>query len=275
MKCVYKTINIPDIKKPVPFIICNKQKNIKRMFLFIHGLDGGCSIVKLFDKSFLNKDDCLVSIDMRGQSNNKNKTSKSYQTYVNDLVKLINYLKKEYGYQKIILLGESWGSALGMIVYTQNRNLIDQLICWNMPLRIQKIEEIPLIEFSILISKLIFSLLTNIDTFSTRKFNTKLTNNKLIARISKMNDQIKKSNKIAIAAWLCFYKSKKIVNNEKNNMNLLLIQSGEDIMQDMQMFEKIVSFKNVYTFDKGTHILSGDITQSAKLFAFIKKMAIK
>lgn len=93
------------------------------VLLYLHGGPG--SAESLFAHVFQDKWEELFTVvhwDQRGAGKTLSKNPDQYPTMelmLEDLREVIQYLKKKYHKQKIVLLGHSWGSVLGS-VYIQN-----------------------------------------------------------------------------------------------------------------------------------------------------------
>ena len=87
------------------------------VMLFLHGGPG--SVESLFAHVFQEKWEDVFTVvhwDQRGAGKTLTKNPDKYPTIelmLKDLFEIIQYLKKKYNKQKIILLGHSWGSVLG------------------------------------------------------------------------------------------------------------------------------------------------------------------
>lgn len=87
------------------------------VILFLHGGPG--SAESIFAYAFQEKWEDIFTVvhyDQRGAGKTLTKNPDKYPTIdlmVEDLFDIIQYLKKKYNKQKIILLGHSWGSVLG------------------------------------------------------------------------------------------------------------------------------------------------------------------
>lgn len=88
-----------------------------QVMLFLHGGPG--SAESLFAYAFQQKWEDIFTVvhyDQRGAGKTLTKNPDRYPTIdcmIQDLFEIIQYLKKKYNKQKIILLGHSWGSVLG------------------------------------------------------------------------------------------------------------------------------------------------------------------
>jgi len=95
----------------------------KPILIFLHG-GPGISLNALFEyyNSELENNFLVVNWDQRGAGKSFSKfippESMKVDTFVSDLKELVEYLKKRFGKEKVCILGESWGSLLG-IKYAQ------------------------------------------------------------------------------------------------------------------------------------------------------------
>jgi pimeloyl-ACP methyl ester carboxylesterase len=100
--------------------------------LFLHG-GPGASETALFRKynNVLEKDFTLVFWDQRGTTKSYSKhipkESMNLKQLISDAGELIEYVKKEFNKDKIILVGHSWGTVLGMELIKQNP---ENFICY-------------------------------------------------------------------------------------------------------------------------------------------------
>lgn len=87
------------------------------VMLFLHGGPG--SVESIFAYAFQEKWEDIFTVvhyDQRGAGKTLTKNPDKYPTIdllIKDLFEIIQYLKKKYNKEKIILLGHSWGSVLG------------------------------------------------------------------------------------------------------------------------------------------------------------------
>ncbi|MDF2882816.1 MAG: alpha/beta hydrolase [Clostridiaceae bacterium] len=93
------------------------------VILFLHGGPG--SAESLFAYAFQEKWEDIFTVvhwDQRGSGKTLTKNPDKYPTIdlmIKDLFEIIQYLKKKYNKQKIIILGHSWGSVLGSMFILQ------------------------------------------------------------------------------------------------------------------------------------------------------------
>lgn len=91
----------------------------KPVMLFLHG--GPSSAESLFTDAFQKKWEDVYTVvhwDQRGAGKTLTKNPDKFPTIdlmLQDLYEVIQYLKKKYNKQKIVLFGHSWGSVLGTV----------------------------------------------------------------------------------------------------------------------------------------------------------------
>lgn len=94
----------------------NKENPI---LIFLHG-GPGISLQAMFEfyNSDLENHFLTVNWDQRGAGKSFDKSipteSMTLNTFVSDLKELVEYLKKRFNREKVYILGESWGSLVGM-----------------------------------------------------------------------------------------------------------------------------------------------------------------
>ncbi|MGL5521990.1 MAG: alpha/beta fold hydrolase [Metamycoplasmataceae bacterium] len=263
-------IKIKGFKEEIPFYFRGNINSEKCIF-FVHGLGGsGSPFMRTIDQENLFNDYFVISLDMRGQTRNKNKPSKFSKRYIKDLKIIINFLINKFGIKNLYLLGESWGSALIFLYLKYVSNpFVKGAIGWNMPYSVTKNEEVNKKQEKIIDSlKVIFTFLTNITTWSKRPFNNELTNNPVIIRINSLSDGLQ-NNKLPIASFFCLKKAWRYLKSKQRKENTLYIQSMGDILRNNKIVEKYKD--NIVVLESGTHILSLDIKDNLNLFEIIKK----
>lgn len=93
------------------------------VMLFLHGGPG--TTESLFAKTFQEKWEEIYTVvhwDQRGTGKTLTKNPNNLPTMevlVQDLLEIVQYLKKKYNQDKIVLLGHSWGSVLGSVFIQQ------------------------------------------------------------------------------------------------------------------------------------------------------------
>lgn len=103
------------------YIQIRGENTANPIMLFLHGGPGSnMSYYSYYWQTDLEKEFTIVHWDQRGSGNTyyKNKGTSQEPTMdilLSDLDELIDYICKEYDKEKVILLGHSWGTALGAI----------------------------------------------------------------------------------------------------------------------------------------------------------------
>lgn len=109
-----------DINGSKQWITIRGNSTNKPILLFLAGGPGGSQLaatrieLKELEKHFI-----VVNWDQPGSGKSFNAVSKKDLTvkrYVNDGVELTKYLEKRFNKDKIYIVGESWGSALGILL---------------------------------------------------------------------------------------------------------------------------------------------------------------
>ncbi len=101
--------------------------------LFLHGGPGQTEAQFSYKTILANRTYSVVYYDQRGtgktQSKNKSKQNTiTLDTLINDLKETVGYIRKKYPNKKLVLLGHSWGSILGMEYIKKYLNTIDAYI---------------------------------------------------------------------------------------------------------------------------------------------------
>ncbi|MDI9412830.1 MAG: alpha/beta hydrolase [Bacillota bacterium] len=99
------------------YILHGEEKNDLPVLLFLHGGPGSAQspLAYLLEETW-GKIFSVVHWDQRGAGKTLTRNPDNYPTIdsmLDDLYQVIQYLKKYYNQEKIILLGHSWGSVLG------------------------------------------------------------------------------------------------------------------------------------------------------------------
>jgi len=96
------------------------------VLLFLAGGPGGSQMAAVrHDLAALEKDFVVVNWDQPGSGKSYDATARSQltkETYIDDGYALTEYLCQRFNQEKIYLLGESWGSALGIFLADQYPN---------------------------------------------------------------------------------------------------------------------------------------------------------
>lgn len=103
------------------------------VILFIHGGPGYAISYYGYKFKPENKEFNLVFYDQRGagktQLKNHSKAEDvNFENLINDLYKTVKYLRKKYAGKKLIILGHSWGSVLGIEYVRRYQDTVDAYI---------------------------------------------------------------------------------------------------------------------------------------------------
>jgi pimeloyl-ACP methyl ester carboxylesterase len=117
------------------------------ILLFLHGGPGYAQISFASKyQSELEDHFIVVNWDQRGAgksySTNIPKESMTREQFIKDGIELINYLTREYGKEKVILVGHSWGSDLGLHIVNQYSEKITAFVSVGQVISGQKQEKI-------------------------------------------------------------------------------------------------------------------------------------
>lgn len=274
-------INVDKFKFSIPVCIYKPKVIDESTVIFIYstGLNGTIDSIDnfnypIFDNNF------LVSYEKSAIGSNKNKATLNKNNYVRELWEVVKWVKNKYSKYKIFLIGESWGTALAFLCYKKHPNEISGVIGWNMPCKLVDPSKKSIKEKIMVASKIVFTLLTNIDTYdkNSKELAPQLSSNPIIIRASQMNSEKNKSNnKITFASWRSFKPAWKFIEkNAKNkNFNFIYVQSGKDIMCDKKRWKKFYNnaLNNHKKFiENGYHILSFEEPWNKELFEQFNKI---
>ncbi len=270
-----KEESIKGIKEPVPMTLVTPKNQSDTLILFLCGLNGKGLLVKYFNIIDAMSDYYIMSFDARAQGDNKNKSSRKYKTYINDLDCIVKHIKETMPQiKKIYLVGESWGTALALLYLKEHTYEVNGVFGWNMPSKPVDITPLKGKAKLKMICQTVWTFLTNIDTYQEAPLAPCLTNNKMLVRISNMTVNKKLSSRVTLASWRSFKPAWKYLLKTNDN-NYLYIQSKEDAMLVDSILSKLVKCEHSIIFENGFHILSFDLDNNKKLFNllndFIKK----
>jgi len=257
-RIIKSELKLEGMEQVIPTIMVEPKKQSDTICIFINGLNGNIGMIPYFDFETFN-DKYLFGFDQRAQGDNKNKSARNYYTYVDDLDLIITNIKSIMPHiKKIVLLGESWGTALAILYNQKYPNSVSKILGCNMPCEIINVSPLSFWSQLIISLKICFTLLTNIDTKILSPFAEILSSNKILKRIVKMQAKVKYSAKVTLASYFSFKKAWVILIKEttKNDSIVYYVQSGEDKM--MSKKNKLLdTISNNYIFiKKGYHILT-------------------
>lgn len=105
------------------------QKTDAPILLFLAGGPGGSQMAAVrHDLAELEKHFIVVNWDQPGAGKSYSATPASKETYIEDGIALTHYLCDRFNQSKIYLVGESWGSALGIFMIDQAPELYHAFI---------------------------------------------------------------------------------------------------------------------------------------------------
>ncbi len=271
---VTKNLKVSGIEKPVPTIIANHKKSNKVGYIFVGGLNATLSAVRLF-KCDQFKNATIISFDARAQGDNKNKGTRNWKRYVQDVRYFINTItkKKEYSHIKQWnLLGESWGSSLCVLymkLFGLKDSIINQVLIWNMPYSIVDISNKDRKEKNSDVRKTMLTFFFGIETQTKNKVNEILVDNPFVIRMFKMKNNALVNTTPTLAAWRSFKRGWKYFNKCKTD-KIHYMQSSEDVLCNWKFMDKAMR-KNKYItkIQGGTHILILDVKQRDTLLDWI------
>ena len=100
------------------------EKKDAPVLLFLAGGPGGTQMAAVrYELAELEKNFVVVNWDQPGSGKSYNCMKRkdiSKQTYIEDGIALTEYLRERFGQDKIYLMGESWGSALGIFLVNES-----------------------------------------------------------------------------------------------------------------------------------------------------------
>jgi hypothetical protein len=126
----YINIKSPRFKYEIPCIYFNPLKITSHTvaFIFVGGKAMTFSYVKHINNSFFDNH-YLISFEGSEYGHNKNKTSRSVKSFLNEIDTIVNFVRAKFPTLKIFLLGESLGAAMSMVYYAKYMNKVNGLYC--------------------------------------------------------------------------------------------------------------------------------------------------
>ena len=125
------------------FYSINKQTEKKPIILYLHGGPGDACIplTKKFNANF-EADFTFVNLEQRGSGLSyypfSTEEELSIQTILEDIYQFIIYLLEENDQEKLILMGHSWGSVLGILLISEHPEVISKYIGVGQVVNMQK-----------------------------------------------------------------------------------------------------------------------------------------
>lgn len=275
------------IKKGIiPAILFGDIKKSSNIFLHLNISNGNKEISKFFKIPNLKKS-CFLIVDLPGHGECKIKVSRRTSYFVDIIKNLIELIKKQNkNIKKVFLVGESFGANLAILLTKKYSSLVQNVIAINPPLKLKNpkksIDEKGADNTFKLTCKFIFTLLTNINTYSIPKGINQLTDNQIFIRVWKMySNKQKQDTKVNLAAWFSMHKTRHYLKKHfKENLlpTITLIDSKEEFYYDknkntISILQKTKSSNNVIRLlEYGTHILSIDTKYSDTIWNELVKL---
>ena len=206
MSISFKNLDFETSKGIIPGIYCGEFESAKNIIFHLNVACGTKELIKLFNIPDF-KHSVFLSIDLPGHGSCKIKPSRHPYSYVRIIHEIVNKIKTKDQNKKIIFFGESFGANLASLYSKKYFSENNEYILLNSPLKIKnpkrsKQEKNTDTKLK-LICKYIFTLLTNIDTFSIPYGIHELTDNVMFLRIWKIRAKLnRQSTKINLASIL-------------------------------------------------------------------------
>lgn len=269
-------LNIP---YEIELVTINPIKKANSMCLFIGGLNNDKSSIKYLNNPLFD-DKYLYCFNHRQWDDNTQKSSKKPNIYLDDVYNVVQELKKLHKDLRVYLLGESFGAGLAIMYAKKYPTSYDHVFAWNMPYGISKTGDETKKQQLSTGFKMLLTFFFNASTKSLAFFPEKLTNNKILLRAIKVNNQGKESdNRVVVAAWVALRKGWWLLlqNLASNDFKVTYIQGENDALKSKKMINKLnkkyplLINKKYYLLEKGTHILAFDVEADKMLFEIIEK----
>lgn len=264
-----KIENIIVNKKKLEVFIKNGKSKSNYAFIFLNGINAEPEFINIWNHDIF-KNNTLITFNNIAHFNNPEKNTSNLKKYVRYTEAVIEEIKKlkPLHKKKTILIGESFGASLGLIISKNNNSVCDLFYLWNAPTKISKNKQMKNQLSTSL--KTLFTFLFNIETYTIGYFDPRLTSNKLVKRINEIKPKIRVSTKLNLVCWKTMKKTKKILRDGVND-NVYLTQSFDDILCDVDFFKKIPR-KNIFIFENGCHVLSVEPEYDKLLFDNLLKI---
>lgn len=233
----------------------NFINNSKYIVIGIHGMGASLTDFKLTAQYFMKQNISFISFDQRGFGENEKWKYHTLGTTINDIKDIINVLNERYPNKKIILMGESLGSAFSALAAKKLPKIINGIILTNFVTKKRISKLTPILLLQIIWGFMVYKHQPLAITFNLKD----MSNNK---------NYIKKSNirnitnmKFTLLFYIQAQKLSKQVSKNINNSicPTLIIQSGEDMFAN----DKIIKHNNehwrtgitYHFYNKGKHAI--------------------
>ena len=237
--------------------IFEPNKDFEYVIYIVHGMCEHKERYYSFMEYLQKEGYCSIICDLRGHGKNIPKEELGYfgrkEILIDDLVDIINYIKKIYKNKKIILFGHSMGSLIVRNYIQNNDDLIDKVILCGPPtenrlafIGVSLCKILDLFRGDKYRSKLIFKLTLGRYNKGYKQENEWLTTNKE-ALDNYNNDEycgfIFTINGFEALFYMLKYSYKKLYKVKNSNMPILLVAGSEDrVVGSSKKLQKLYNF---------------------------------
>lgn len=206
----------------------------KYIIIGIHDIGSSLTDFKLTAKFFTKHGISFLSFDQRGWGENEKWKYHTLGTTINDIKDIIIVLNERYPNKKILLMGESLGSALVALAIKKLPKMIDGAILTNFVTKKQIFKIKPALIFQAIWGFLFYKHYPLPITFDMKTISSNPN------YIKKATIRAKTNMKFTLLFFLQAQKLSKQVPKNINNVKcpVLIIQSGKDIFADFDKIEK-------------------------------------
>lgn len=208
--------------------------NSEYIIIGVHGMGASLTDFKPAAKFFTSHGISFLSFDQRGWGENEKWKYHTLGTTINDIKDIIIVLNERYPNKKILLMGESLGSALIALAIKKLPKMIDGAILTNFVTKKQILRIKPVLFFQAIWGFLFYKhyqlpIIFDMEAFS---INPNYIKKGIIRSKTNMNFTLL----FALQAKKLSQQVPKNLNNSK--CPVLIIQSGEDIFADFDKIKK-------------------------------------
>lgn len=136
----FRRVNLGGVEQT---ILIRGDDRAKPILLFLHGGPGVSEMPLAYRNQALEQDFTVVHWDQRGtgKSFRRNTPNMTIEQFVRDTIELTQFLEREFGQKKIILVGHSWGTLIGALAVARAPNLYRAYIGISQLVNIPRSEE--------------------------------------------------------------------------------------------------------------------------------------
>ncbi len=279
------TLNIEISKGIIPAIVYGDINNASNIFLHLNIANGSKDFSKFWRLPEFKKS-CVIIVDLPGHGDCNIKSSQFIGYYLKVINNTISKIKTTYqNVTKVYLTGESFGADLAILFIKKYPNGVNGCVSINPPLKLKNPKHIKgqsKADSTFKLScKYIFTLLTNINTYSIPHGIDQLTSNQTFLRVWSMFSASKKQDtRINLACWKAMYKAKRyLVNHFKNSAtpNIYLIDTKTEFyyLKNKKTLDYLLTkvYNNkVYLLDGGDHLLTIDQIWQTKVWEILASL---